>query len=216
MKRSALAVAMAVIVVGCGQKADDTKNALNAVAAAAGASDEIEAGMQEAEQFQKERVAKGDTVAMPYAELQKFLPASVDGYTPREEPSGQSQAMPGFSMSQAEQTWVAEAGADGNTPEVQITLIDFGGTQQGYAMMAAPLMMNFSQEDAHRRIGSVKIDVPHSAGWEEFDKDTKSTKLTAITRYRYVITVEARDRGEDQSAMAKALAEAIAKKFEGK
>lgn len=214
MQRSVTLVILATAVVGCGKKADDVQNAASAIAAVA--SGKLESSMKDAEQFQKERVAKGDTVAMPYADLQKYLPTSISGYTPREEPSGQSQNMPGFSMSQAEQTWVGSANADGSTPEIHVSLVDFGGTQQGYAMMAAPMMMGFSQEDAHRRVGSTKLDVDHTGGWEEFDKDSKNAKITAITRYRYVIAVEARNKGEDQSAMAKSLAEEIAKKFEDK
>lgn len=216
MKRFVNVIALVGMLGACGKKADDAQNAVSAVVQAAGASDKLEAGLKDAERFQAERVAKGDTVAIPYAELQKYLPTSVDGYTAREEPSGSSQAMGAFSMSQVEQTWVAEAGADGSAPEIKVTILDFGGTQQGYAMMAAPVLMGFSQEDAHRRVGSTKVDVPHSGGWEEFDKDNKDAKITVVARYRYVITVESRHKGEDQSAKVKAVAEEIARKFDGK
>jgi hypothetical protein len=216
MKRFVCAVTMVVTLGGCGKKADDAQNAVSAVVAAAGASGKMEAGLKDAERFQQERVAKGDTLAMPYAELQKFLPESIDGYTARGAPSGSSQAMAGFSMSQTEQTWVAEPGADGATPEIKVSLVDFGGTQQGYAMMAAPLMMGFSQEDDRRRMGSTKVDVPHTGAWEEFNKENKDAKITAVARYRFVISVEARNKGEDQSAKVKGLAEEIARKFDGK
>ncbi len=214
MARSAIAVALGITLAGCGQKADDVKNAMSAVQAVA--SGKVEEGIKEAEKFQQERVAKGDTLAMPYAELQKLLPTEVSGYTASEAPDGSSQSMGGFSMSQTRQRWTGTAGADGSTPEVEVTLVDFGGTQQGYAMMAGPLMMGFSQEDAHHKAGSVKVDIPHTAGWEEFNKDTKNAKFTAMTRYRYMITVEARNQGDDQSKMVRAMAEDIAKKFDGK
>jgi hypothetical protein len=215
MKRSTMAVAVALVALGCGKK-DQTPNVVSAMAEAAAAAPKVEAAMADAEKFQKERVAKGDTVAIPYADLQQYLPTSVDGYTADGNPSGSQQAMPGFSMSQTEQTWVAPANADGNTPEVQITLVDFGGTEQGYAMMAAPMMMTYSQEDDHQRVGSTPIDVPYTGAWIEFDKDAKDAKITAITRYRYVITVEARNQSEDQSEMVKRVAADIAKKFAGK
>ena len=95
-------------------------------------------------------------------------------------------------------------------------IVDFGGTQQAYAMMAAPLLMGFSQEDDHRKVGSLQLDVAHTAGWQEYDKDSKDAKITAVTRYRYVITVEARNQPEDRTAMVKRLAESVAKNFEGK
>jgi hypothetical protein len=217
MNRSMIAAALVLAVAGCGKKkVDETQDAIGAMAAVAAAGSKLEEGAAEAARFQKERVAKGDTVAMPYAELQKFLPASIGGYQPREEPSGSQQAMAGFSMSQTERTWTKDTAAQGVSPEIHVSLVDFGGTQQGYAMLAAPMMMGFSQEDAHRRVGSTKIDVPNTGAWEEFDKDSKDTKLTAIARYRFVITIEARNHGADQSAMVKRLAEEIATKFEGK
>lgn len=139
-----MAVVAAMLVVGaCGKKVDEAQDAMNAVAAAAAAAPKLEEGMKEAEQFQKDRVAKG-----------------------------------GFSMSQAEQTWV-------KGPDAQ-------------------------------KVGSVKMDVPYTGGWGEFDKESKDAKITAITRYRYVITVEARNHADDQSAMVMRLAESIATKFDGK
>ena len=65
MIRPTVVVAVALVVAGCGKKADEAQDAMSAVAAAAGAAPKLEAGMKEAEQFQKDRVAKGDTVAMP-------------------------------------------------------------------------------------------------------------------------------------------------------
>ena len=79
MKRSMVAVTVALVVVGCGKKADDAQNAVSAMAAAATAAPKLEAGLKEAEQFQKDRAAKGDTVAMPYVELQKQLPTTGSG-----------------------------------------------------------------------------------------------------------------------------------------
>jgi hypothetical protein len=216
MTRSAVAVATALTLVGCGDQAAEVRNAVNAVQVAATAGSKMEDAAKEAERFQQERVAKGDTLAMPYAELQQYLPAAVEGYTAAGEPSGSSQSAAGFSMSQSEQSWVGPAAADGTMPEVQISLVDFGGTQQGYAMMAAPMMMGFSQEDAHRRVGSVTLDVPYTVGWEEFDKDNKNSKITAVTRYRYVITVEARNQSEERMAMVKGVAEDIARRLDGK
>jgi len=214
MARTAIAAAAMILLAGCGQKANDVKNALNAAQAVA--SGAVEEGLAEAEKLQKERVASGDTLAMPYQELQKYLPAEINGYTAAGQPEGNSQSMPGFSMSQVRQEWTGPAASDGSTPQVDVTLVDFGGTQQGYAMMAAPIMMGFRQEDSHQKTGSVKLDIPFTGGWEEFNKDTKDAKFTAVTRYRYVITVEARNQTEDHSSMVKSMAEEIAKKFEGK
>lgn len=217
MNKLGLGAVAGLALAGCGEKSREARDAASAISQLADAGNAMEKSQQEAEKFYKARQEKGDTVAMPYAELQKFLPSSPSGYTPAGEPSGSSQSMGAFSMSQVEQSYAAPAGADGNAPTIQVTLVDFGGTQAGYGMLAAPLMMmNYSREDAHSRMQTVKLDVPFTWGSEEFNKDDKTAKVTGVTRYRYVITVEARNQADDQSAAVKRLVEEIAKKFDGK
>ena len=211
-----LGLIVGVGLVGCGEKAREIKDATSALQAVAEASGGIADRQKEAEKFYNDRKEKGDTVAMAYTELQKFLPSAPSDYTASEEPSGSSQSMGAFSMSQTEQSFVKPAAADGSVPTIKVSIVDFGGTQAAYGMMALPMMMNMSQEDAHHRMQTLKMDAPYTWGSEEYNKDDKSTKVTIITRYRYVVSVEARDHGEDKSAMARSLAEDIAKKFEGK
>lgn len=214
--RRILTIVTGIALVGCGEKAQEAKNAANALQAVATAATTMQDNQQEAEKFQAERRSKGDTLAMGYADLQKYLPSAPDGYKADEEPGGSSQSMAGFSMSQAEQTFSRPADAEGNAPSIHVTIVDFGGTQAAYGMMALPMMMNLSQEDAHRRMRTLKMDAPHTWGSEEYDKDSKDAKVTAVTRYRYAITVEARNQASDESAMAKSLTESIARKFDGK
>jgi len=216
MNTRILTLVAGALLIGCGEKAQEMKNAANLAEQMAAAGGKIQETQNEAETFYKQRQEKGDTISMPYAELQKLLPSAPSGYSATEEPGGSSQSMAGFSMSQAEQTFTKPAGADGNAPSIQVTLLDFGGTQSAYSMMALPMMMNLSQEDAHHRLRTLKMDTPYTWGSEEYNKDTRETKVTAITRYRYVVTIEARNQAEDQSAMLKSLAEDIARKFEGK
>jgi len=217
MNKLGLGMFAGLVVAACGDKAKEAGNAVSALGQAANAATSIQQSQEEAEKFYQERREKGDTVAVPYSELQKALPPSPNGHAPSGEPSGSSQNMGGFSMSQVEQDYSAPASAaEGNAPSIHITIVDFGGTQAGYGMLAAPMMMAYSQEDAHSRTRTIKMDVPFTWGSEEYNKDSKTAKVTALTRYRYVITVEARNQADDQTAMAKSLAEEIAKKFEGK
>lgn len=215
MNKLGLGIVAGVMLAACGDKAREAGNAVNALAQVTNAATSIQESQQEAEKFYKERVAKGDTVAMPYPELQNFFPSAPDGYTPGAR-SGSSQSMGVFSMTEVEQAYNAPAGADGNAPSIHVTIVDFGGSQAGFGMLAAPMMMTYSQEDEHSRTRTIKMDVPYTWGSEEYNKDSKTAKVTALTRYRYVITVEARNQTDDQTAMAKNLAEDIAKKFDGK
>ncbi len=216
MHRRFLLLAAGVLLAGCGEKAQEARNAANALEAVANLATNAGDAQQEAEKFYADRKARGDTVAMPYAELQKMLPAAPSGYTASEEPGGSSQSMGGWSMSQAEQTFSAPAAADGTTPTIKVTLMDMGGTQAAYGMMALPMMMNFSQEDAQRRFNTIKLGPEHTWASEEFNKNTKEVKVSAVTRYRYLVTVEARNHGGDETAMVKRLTEELVKQFEGK
>jgi hypothetical protein len=218
MNRRVLILVLGLGLAGCGagEKARELKNATNAVTAAAEAGNTLVNAQNEAEKFYAERKAKGDTIAIPYADLQKFIPAPPSDYTPLEAPGGSSQTMGAWSMSQTEQTFSKAPGPDGTAPTIKVTIVDFGGTQAAYGMMAAPLMMNLSQEDAHHKMQTLKLSTPYTWGSEDFNKDDKSSTVTLVTRYRYVVTVEARNQGQDNTAMARALAEDIAKKFDGK
>jgi hypothetical protein len=216
MRRPVVVLFAGVALVGCGERAQEARNTMNAMQAVAEAAKNTESTQDEAARFQEERRSRGDTVAMGYEDLQKFLPSAPSGYSPEADPSGSSQSMGAFSMATAEQRFVKPAGADGATPTLIVTLIDFGGTEGAYGMMALPMMMNLSQEDAHQRMKTMKLDLPYSWGSEEYNKDTRDAKFTVMTRYRYVITVDARHHGSDESEMVRRLAEDIARKFEGK
>ncbi|MGE0442153.1 MAG: hypothetical protein AB7S39_16850 [Gemmatimonadales bacterium] len=214
MRRSLVGL-VAVAAVGCG-KAKDTSDAVGAAVQAAANAPKVETAMAAAEAMRNERIARGDTVAIPYAELKTYLPESIDGYTPEGEAEGSQQSMPGFSLSQAERTWEKTGVTEGDVPSVHVTIADFGGTEQAYGMIAAPLFMGFTQEDDHHRAGATPTSVADAAAWEEYDKDTRDAKITLVARYRYLISVEARNQTEDQSAMVKRVAEEVARKFDGK
>ena len=212
--------ACAVGITACGDKRDEkpreSANPIEAMGQLAKAGSKLETAADEAAKFQQDRRARGDTVAMTYTALQAFLPDAPDGYSKAEAPSGSSQTMGAFSMTEAEQEYVGKADAEGNAPRIRVKLADFGGTEGAYGVFALPMMMNISQEDAHHRMSTIKLGPEYTWASEEFDKDTRNTKVTAVTRYRYLITVEAEQQRDDQSDMLRKLAERIVRRFEGK
>lgn len=204
--------------VACGDKAKEELNDLSNAGqvAAAVASGSMEKAADNAAKFQADRRARGDTVAMPYTELQKMLPKSISGYTKAEEPGGSSQSMGAFSMSEAEQRYTAAAGADGVEPTIEVKIVDFGGTEGAYGMFALPMMMNIQREDAHSRMRTLTLEPDHTWASEDFNKDSKDARITAITRYRYAITVEANNQHDDQSEMVKKIVEQVVREFANK
>lgn len=224
--RVATVATVAGLLTACGgdKKAEDAtegvgtqaKNAVEAMGQLAKMGSNLEESADAAAKFQAERKARGDTVVLSYTDLQKFLPEAPSGYKAAEEPGGSSQSMGAFAMSEADQKFVGEPNAEGNAPTIRVKLVDFGGTEGAYGMLAMPMMFNMKQEDAHRRTGTIKLSPEYTWATEEFNKDNKDAKITAITRYRYVITVEAENQTDDQMEMVKALTEKVVRKFEGK
>jgi len=216
-------IATGLVISACGGKSDkeaeepkEVSNAIEAMGALATAGSKMETAVEDAAKFQQERRARGDTISMSYTELQKFLPDAPSGYAKAEEPGGSSQSIGAFSMTEAEQKYVGQADADGNTPTIQVKLVDFGGTEGAYGMFAMPMMMNIKQEDARRRMGTIALGPKHTWASEEFNKVNKDAKVVAITRYRYMITVEAENQTADQSDMVRKFTEQVVRRFEGK
>src|ERR1035437_195609 len=71
------------------------------------------------EEKMKERRAKGDTLALPYAELQKYLPESIDGYK-ADKPGGASINMQKISYSSADVQFKNDKGG-----HIKVTIIDY-------------------------------------------------------------------------------------------
>jgi hypothetical protein len=214
MNKLVIALAAGALLAGCGEKMQEAKNAMNMAESMQDAAKNMEEGQDEATKFYKERQEKGDTIAMPYAELQKMLPASIDGYTAEGGPSGSQNNMMGVSISEASQKYVSGPPEDQQRMEVKI--IDYGGTQSVVSMAMLPAMMNMSSEDDHQRTATLKVDVPYTSGFSTYNKDSKEANITLGTRYRYWVNVIASNQKEDQSKMAEEIATDVAKKFEGK
>lgn len=233
MRRSVTSVggtaAVFVLLLGCGgesgssgsgesvtAQAANAVNAAKAVGQMAGMGSRLEASSEEAAKFQAERRARGDTVAMSYTALQAMLPDAPAGYTKDGEPDASSQSMSGFSMTEATQRYKGEAAADGSAPRITVKLVDFGGTEGAYALMAMPMMLDMKQEDARRRTGSVTLGPAHTWAMEEFDKRDNDVTVTAVTRYRYLVTVKASRQSGDNSAMVRSFTEQVVRRFDGK
>jgi hypothetical protein len=213
MKKLILAVVCAAaLCASCGGKIDEMKKTADAMQQLSKKGEEMSNAAEEGEKVYKERAAKGDTVAMPYKELQGFFPSSVSGYKLEGEPSGSQQSMTGFSISQAQQQWVNDAG----DARVTVQIADWGGTQSGYGMASAALAMGFNSEDDKQRTESLKLDVPTTNGVATFNKQDKSATVLVGTRYRYLITISSTGAKDDQTSMLKDVATEVAKKFEGK
>lgn len=204
------------LVAGCGEKAKEISEAMKTAQELPKIAENIEQSQNEMEKFMAERAAKGDTVAMPYTELQKFLPTSIDGYKMEGEPAGNQQSMGAFSMSMAEQNWVSTTGDTNNPARIHVILSDYGGTGAGYGVAGLAFTIQSQSEDNTQKMRTYKTDYPYTFAAETFRKDTKEATVTMGTRYRYIINVRAENQTDDQTQKATAIAMDIAKKLDGK
>ncbi|HXB13021.1 MAG TPA: hypothetical protein VNZ45_13620 [Bacteroidia bacterium] len=137
----------------------------------------------------KERRAKGDTLAMPYADLQKYLPQSLDGYT-AEKPDGASVNMGRTSYSSANIRFKKD-----NGDWVKVTVIDYNQAYNLYATASMVWKMSVSMDSPDKKMNSIKLDNTEG-GLEAYNKKNKEAKITLGVGSRFWIDVEASNQND--------------------
>jgi len=188
---------LTIIFTSCGgKKKDDVEtisdkdNAFSAMEKLSKNVDKMKEKTDEADKVIAERKAKGDTLAMPYKELEKFLPDAPSGYKKDGDPKGQTVNMAGSSYTEVEQNYKKD---DSNTLRVKI--VDYNatyGTFQGLYAMAGM----FSIDSDDERTGKTDIGVDKTTAIESFKKKTKDATLSVGTGYRFWVEVSANNQTE--------------------
>jgi len=199
-----LSLSVAVLVAGCG-KLDEAKQAGENMQELGKAAENMQEKTDANAARREERRKKGDTLAMPYQEMQKYLPESVAGYTAK-DPTGSTMNMVGMSYSQAERTY-SKTGTDGNEDYVTVTLLDYNATADLYTGMTALWGANFSMEDQNGYSKSYDAGVKDVAGWEHYDKQGKNSELTLALGGRFILSIKATNQTNND--MSKLLAKSM-------
>lgn len=184
-----LTIILVFFLYGCGEKVSEMKEAFKSMEKIAEAGKNIEQESKLAETRRQERVSRGDTIAMPYQELQKFFPASISGYTP-DEPEGSTFNMPPVSYSQASREYKTQ-GTDGTQNYVKITLLDYNQAHDMYIGLTALWQMGFSSETKDRKEMTFNTGFDNVAGYEVLDKSGKRATVNYGIAWRFFLTVEA-------------------------
>lgn len=196
------AMAFALMSCGSNDKQNDSTNANNVSAAVtvAGSQNAIQTGINNANEKMKERRAKGDTLAMPYADLQKYLPSSVDGYK-AETPNGASVNMMKMSYSTAEVRFKKD-----NGDWVKVTIIDYNQAYNMYASATALWASGMSIDSPDEKASGIKPDNT-TGGWQVYKKKTKDATVTLGVDYRFWVQVEAnnQDNADKMLSIAKSI-----------
>ena len=147
-------------------------------------AEKMSEGVKESQDRWAARKAKGDTLAMPYKDLQSYLP-DVSGYTKDGGPKGSQTNMPGMGgWSEAEQRY-----KDGEK-EVDIKIMDYNASQMAFSGVTAIYKMGFSSEDDTKKEGSVDIGMKDVAGFETIYKTEKRSKLVLVVADRFYVELD--------------------------
>jgi hypothetical protein len=148
--------------------------------------DQIDKTLADIDKAKEERKKRGDTLAMNYKDLQKYLPKSPKGYELKGSMKGETLNMTGLSFSKA--TAEYKKGDD----EIEVALFDYNQAFQVFQGLAMIWSMGISEENDERKAGT--INYKGHKGWEEFNKKTKDAKILLGINDRFYLEVKAENQ----------------------
>lgn len=198
ISKLSLSAALAFGLMSCGGgKKDDSTNVNNvgAVVAAATAENAVKSGMDDANAKMKARRAKGDTLAMPYTDLEKYLPQSLDGYT-AETPTGASVNAMNMSYSTAMVHFKKD-----NGDWVKVTIVDYNQAASLYSTATAMWAMGMSIDSPEEKASGIKVDNTNG-GWQDYKKKSKNAIVTLGVGYRFWVQVDASNQDDADKVLS--------------
>ena len=201
LHRFIAALAAVLLLAGC-EQAKEAKNAYNVVTHAAEASKEVAAGLDDAQARQAERVKNGDTLALPYKELQKYLPETVPGFPTADDLAGQTMQMPGMHYSQA-----FRAFHHGDKQQLTVMLVDYNGAGELFTAASGMMALGMEMEDEDQRMSSADLGQKGLKAIEFYEKKKRGAKIVVAINDRFMVTVEATDQPDTEAvkSVAKSL-----------
>lgn len=170
---------VAFLISGCGEENSNKQdvNLLNG-AKAMDAIDESSKRIQE-------RIERGDTLALSYKELEKFLP-EISGFVKEGGASGNQMNVPGLgSWSQTEQNY------SNQDRRIQISMADYNGSTSAFMGATALYNMGYTQEDDYKKSGSVDMNIKGVVAYETIYKQEQRAEMTLIVVDRFLVQINA-------------------------
>lgn len=201
MNKLVLAVLSTALLTTACEQAQKAKESYSALSKLKDAGEKMEASMDAAKSQREERVKRGDTLSMPYKELQAYLPTEVSGYTAA-NPTGQSMKMSGIAFSTAGREFTKDS------VTVKTELIDYNGANQLYQGASAMLGLGLESEDDDQITKSASLGINGASGMETYRKKDRQAELMLAVGGRFLIKVTA-DKQPDLE-----LVESVAKQMQ--
>ncbi len=183
---NSFAIFIILTIASCGGKVKEAKDSLNNIKNLADAADNISKEMEEANEKLAERRDKGDTLALHYEDLAKYLPESVGDYQKVGDLDGGTTNMAGMgSFSNVSQNY---ENSDGH--RLEINILDYNAAQMMFVTAMAAYASGFSVDTPENMMKGLEIS-DEIKGWQEFKKKSKkSTSVVGIAN-RFYVQVEA-------------------------
>jgi len=181
---------LAFVLISCGEKARELKNAMELAKNAPEMAKNMEKGQNAAQAKMEERKKKGDTLALPFKKLQEYLPTSLAGYK-AEKPDGETMNMPGMSYSKASIIFSKENGTAKDN--IQIELTDYN--QVGSMFAAATFWMaGFSSEDSKGFRKTFNTGINNVFAFEIYENEGNYSEIAFAVGYRFIISIRAHNQ----------------------
>lgn len=146
----------------------------------------------------EQRKAKGDTMAIPYKDLQAFLP-EIAGYSKDGGPKGSQMDIPGMgSLSETEQAYV------NGDKRISIKIVDYNAAWQTFQGMTAIYGMGFSTEDDTKKQSHSDLGLKNVYAYQTSYKTEPKSELIIIANDRFMISLNS--DGENSESFLKDVA----------
>lgn len=165
-------------------KEEEVEKSSNPFQALSNMGKAMEKSVSSSEEKIKERRAKGDTLAIPYEELMKYLPESIEGYS-EGKTDGSTVNMMGASFSNAKVKFCND-----KNECIKIELVDYNSAYNIYYGLTSIWAIGMSIDTPDKKANGVKFE-GDIAGWEEFNKKNKDATVFLGIGYRFWLKVEA-------------------------
>ncbi|GAB3224155.1 hypothetical protein GCM10027346_04000 [Hymenobacter seoulensis] len=198
-KLATLLLGTSLLTTAC-EQAQQAKESYTAISKLKDAGERLETSMDEAKTQREEREKRGDTLSLPYKDLQAYLPTEVSGFTAA-NPTGQSMKMSGIAFSTAGRDFTKDS------VTVKTELIDYNGANQMYQGASAMLGLGLESEDDDQITKSSSLGIKGASGMETYRKKDREAEILLAVGGRFLVKVSA----DKQSDLA--LVESVAKQI---
>jgi hypothetical protein len=149
----------------------------------------------------EERRKKGDTLAIPYKELQGYLP-QISSYSTEEGPKGSQMNTPGMgSWSQAEQEY------KNGDKSVNVTIMDYNAAHEAFIGLTSLYGLGMSYEDDDKKQGGADLGIKDVKGYETIYKKDKRAELALVVADRFIVNLKS--EGENDEGFLRGIAKSM-------